>query len=211
MDCGLPVALSVRVIVAARAPVAVGEKVALMEQAEPAAKLDGHVLPEIEKSPGLVPPNATVVKLTALLPVLVTVTLCAALVVPVFCNANVKLDGLIPSVNVGTWPAPLSPMDCGLPVALSVRVIEAVRVPLAVGEKVALIEHAEPAARLDGHVFPEIEKSPGLVPPNTTVVKLTALLPVLVTVTLCAALVVPVFCNANVKLAGLKFRLNAAT
>jgi hypothetical protein len=214
MDCGLPVALSVTVIDAARAPAAVGEKVALMEQAEPAARLPeptGHVSPEIVKSPGLVPPNVTLLKVTGLFPLLVSVTLCAALVVPVLRKAKVRLAGLIPNVNVGTWPAPLSPMDCGLPVALSVREIEAVRAPLAVGEKVALIEQAEPAVKLDGHVLAEIEKSPGLVPPKTTLVKLTELLPVLVMITLCAALVVPVFCRAKVKLAGLMPSVNVGT
>ena len=81
-----------------------GEKVALMEQAEPAARLPdptGQVSAEIAKSPGLVPPSVTLLKVTGLLPVLVSVTLCAALVVPVFRKAKVKLAGLIPSVSVG--------------------------------------------------------------------------------------------------------------
>jgi len=80
----------VTVIEAARAPAAVGENVALMEQAAPAARLPaptGQVSPEIAKSPEFAPPNTTLLKVTELFPVFVTVTVCAALVVPVFCTA----------------------------------------------------------------------------------------------------------------------------
>jgi hypothetical protein len=103
------------------------------------------------------------------------------------------------SVNEGTWPVPLRPTDCGLPVALSAKEMAADLAPPALGEKVALTEQAAPAAKLPaptGHVSAVIVKSPGLVPVNPMPVKLTGLLPVFVTVTLCAALVVPVFCSA---------------
>ena len=148
------------------------------------------------KSPGFVPANTTLEKVTALLPVLVTVTLCAALVVPVFWRAKVRLEGEKPRVCVGTKPVPLSPITCGLPVALSVNEMDAERAPAAVGENVALTEQAEPAAKLPaptGQLSAVMAKSPGFVPPNTTLEKVTELLPVLVMVTLCAALVVPVF------------------
>ena len=210
IDCGLPFALSVTEMEAARAPAAVGGKGGGYRTSlhlRPGAGVVGQVLPEMAKSPGFAPPSAKLVKLTALLPVLVTVTLCAALVVPVFCVANVRLPGAKPKLKFATWPVPLKPIDCGLPVALSVTEIAAVRVPPAVGENVALTEQALPAASeagLAGHVLAEMAKSPGFAPANTKLVKMTALLPLLVTVTLCAALVVPVFCVAKVRLVGLK-------
>ena len=153
-------------------------------------------------------------KVTALLPVLVTVTLWAALVVPVFWVAKVRLRGLKPKLKLVTWPVPLKPIDCGLPVALSVTETDAVRVPPAVGEKVALTEQALPAASeagLTGHVLAEMAKSPGFAPASTKLVKVTALLPVLVIATLCAPLVVPVFCVAKVRLRGLKVRVRVGT
>ncbi len=96
-------------------------------------------------------------------------------------------------VNVGVWPVPLSATLCGLPVALSVNEMDAVRVPAAVGLNVALTEQAEPAVRLAAQVLPEMAKSPAFVPANAMFEKVTVPLPVLVMVTLCAALVVPVF------------------
>jgi hypothetical protein len=73
---------------------------------------------------------------TAVLPLLVRVTLWAALVVERFWPANVRLVGLIPRLMFTTWPVPVSATDCGLPVALSVNTTFAVRVPFAVGLKV---------------------------------------------------------------------------
>lgn len=72
----------------------------------------------------------------------------------------------------------------------------AVRDPLAVGENVMLTAHEELAAILAGQVLFEIAKSPGFAPVRAIDESATALLPVLLTVTLCAALVVPVFCTA---------------
>ena len=169
------------------------------EQAEPAAKLPaptGQLSPVMAKSPGFVPVNATMEKVTGLFPVLEIVTLCAALVVPVFWRAKVRLEGEKLRVCVGVCPFPLSPIDCGLPLALSVNEMDALRVPVAVGEKVTVSEQFPPAARLPaptGHASVAMAKSPGFVPVNTTLEKVTGLLPVLVMVTPCAALVVPVF------------------
>jgi hypothetical protein len=95
------VALSVTEIEAARAPPAVGVKVADTEQFAPAASvagLTGQVFADMAKSPGLAPASAKLVKLTALLPVFVIVTLCAVLAVPWFCVAKVKLVALKLSV-----------------------------------------------------------------------------------------------------------------
>jgi hypothetical protein len=79
---------------------------------------------------------------------------------------------------------------CGLPVALSVRVTAAVRVPAAAGLKVTLIEQYEPAATLDPQLL-VWEKSLALVPESAMLVILKVALPELVKVIVCAALVAP--------------------
>jgi hypothetical protein len=189
-DCGLPVALSVKEIDAARAPLVVGEKVTLTLQEALAARLfevTGHVSFEMEKSPAFAPAKPMAENVTGLLPVLVTVTDCAALVVPVFCNEYVRLAGLKLSVKVGATPVPLRPTDCGLPVALSVNEIEAVREPAAVGVNFTLTLHAALEARLPaptGQVSLEMLKSPAFAPVSAIEENVTALFPVLVTVTL---------------------------
>lgn len=50
-------------------------------------------------------------------------------------------------------PVPVSETVCGLPAAPSVTLTLAVRVPLAVGVKVTLIEHEAPAATDDPQVL----------------------------------------------------------
>ena len=88
-------------------------------------------------------------------------------------------------------PVPLKPTICGLPLALSVSVRLPERVPLAVGENVTLITQLPLAATgaLVLQVVPlaVIAKSPVA----TMLVKVKDAVPVLVTVTGMAALVVP--------------------
>jgi hypothetical protein len=50
-------------------------------------------------------------------------------------------------------PAPLSPTLWGLPVPLSLIVRAPLRAPVAVGAKVTLIAHADPADRLVGQLL----------------------------------------------------------
>jgi len=79
--CGLPVASSVMVTLAARFPVAVGLNVTLMEQLALAATLAPHVLVSA-KSPLLAPLMAMLVIVRAAFPLFVRVTFCAAPLVP---------------------------------------------------------------------------------------------------------------------------------
>ena len=74
--CGLPVALSVTVIVPGWLPAAVGVKVTLMEQLAPAATEAGQVL--VWEYGALA---AMLVMVRAAVPELVSVPVCAALVV----------------------------------------------------------------------------------------------------------------------------------
>ena len=102
------------------------------------------------------PVSAKLVKFTDALPVFVIPIPCPALVVPVFCAANVRLDGEKLNVNVCVWPVPVRPTVCGLPVALSVNVKLAVRVPFAVGLKVTDTVHPLPDVSVAGQLLLEI-------------------------------------------------------
>ena len=87
-------------------------------------------------------------------------------------------------------PVPVKFTVCGLPVALSVMVRLAVRLPVAVGAKVTLIAQLAPAAT----ELPQVvvsAKSPLLAPVIAILVTLNDTAPVLVNVTMRAALVVP--------------------
>ena len=82
-------------------------------------------------------------------------------------------------------PLPLSVACCGLPLALSLTLRVPLRVPRAVGVKVRLMVQLALAARLAGQLL-VCAKSPLLVMP----LMVSAALPVLVRVSVCAALVV---------------------
>src|SRR5574337_64510 len=81
------------------------------------------------------------------LPVLVSVTDCAALVVFTVWLANVRPAADRLTAGAGTAvPVPVRVNECGLPAALSVMVTAAVRVPVAVGVNVTLIVQVPLAA-----------------------------------------------------------------
>lgn len=88
--CGLPAALSVMVSVPVLLPRALGVIVTLMLQLAPAATEVPHVL-VCAKSPLLVPVIAMLLMVSAASPLLVSVTVCAALATP--RSANVRLVG----------------------------------------------------------------------------------------------------------------------
>ena len=80
-DCGLPLPLSVSVMAAPRDPVAVGLKLTVTVQ----VPFTGRVLTQLfvcAKSPGFVPVIETAVIVSCPRPLLVTVRVCAVLVVP---------------------------------------------------------------------------------------------------------------------------------
>jgi hypothetical protein len=81
----------------------------------------------------------------------------------------------------------------GLPLALSLMLREALRVPAAVGVNVTLIVQLAPAATPLPQVF-VCKKSEGSVPLKPTLGALSAAFPVLLRVTFCAALEVPTYC-----------------
>ena len=134
---------------------------------------------------------------TALLVPLFTFTACGVLLLPTFCELNVKLVGV--TVNCGELeaPVPVSDTFCGLLEAESVSVSVPVRVPPAVGVKVTLTVQLAPAARLPPQLL-VCEKSPLVV----MELNVTAPAVSLVAVTVWAALLAPTFCEANVRLVG---------
>src|SRR5882762_441666 len=200
--CGLPVALSVMVMAAVRLPAAPGMNLTLMVQLAPAAT----ELPQVllwANSLLLVPVMAMLETFSAPAPLLARVTVCAVAATPTLVVLNVKLAGLKPTVGEGAEPVPLRLIVCGLAGALSVMLIEAVRLPAAPGVKVTLMVQLAPAAT----ELPQLSvsaKSPVLVPVMAMLETFSAPAPLLVRVTVCAVAATPTLVVLNVKLAGLK-------
>src|SRR5713226_7348650 len=90
--CGLLAALSVIVTLALRLPAAVGVKVTLMLQEALTPKLAGQLL-VWAKSPAFVPVTVILAMLSVTVPLLVSVTGCAELLVPTVWLPNVRLEG----------------------------------------------------------------------------------------------------------------------
>ena len=154
--CVAGVALSVTVSRALRVPVALGVKVMLIAQFAPAASVVGSVPQVVVRTKlfAFVPLMAIELIESAALPVLESVTVCAALVVPVAWLAKVRLvaESVAAGPLVAVLPVPVSVIVCVVGVALSVTVIVALRVPVAVGLKVTLSVQLDPAGRLAGKV-----------------------------------------------------------
>jgi hypothetical protein len=124
IDCGELVVVSLMVIAAVIAPAVVGAKCPWMVQFAPAARLVPQLL-ENANADAFVPVTVMLLMSRAALPVLVKVTLCEGLVDPTCKLPNDKLVADNDTV-VGVTPVPVSAMDCGEPVALSVMVTAAV-------------------------------------------------------------------------------------
>lgn len=144
--CGLPLALSVMVIEPVRVPVAVGVNVTLIVQGVLAARELGH---ELEAKSPLI----TMLEMESVaVPVFVSVTVCDALVV--FSNWLPKIRPVGDRVTAGLFgavPTPVKLTVCGLPPALSVILIEPLRVPVAVGVNVTFMVQLALMPRELGH------------------------------------------------------------
>src|SRR5947209_2807696 len=192
--CGLPGASSTMFSVALRIPVASGVKLTLIVQLAPGATEPaplGQVLPAAKaKSAACAPVMVMLVRFSGASPLLVSVTFCAALVVPTRCY-TISLHDALPISVGGVTPVPVSDSDCGLPAASSVMVSVAVRALAAVGVKVRLRTQLAPAASVAPlmQVVPEASaKSPALAPPSTAVAMLMGAVPLLVRVAVCTGL-----------------------
>jgi hypothetical protein len=128
--------------------------------------------------------------LKAAFPWLVRVIGSTALVVPRVWLPKFRL--LAVRLTAGVPPVPVRFTVWGLPARLSAMLTAAVRVPVAVGVNVTLIVQLPPTASEPLHVVVSA-KSPTLAPIRLMRVIVKLAVPVLVTVTLCTALVVPTF------------------
>ena len=136
-----------------------------------------------------------------LVPVLVSVTDCAAAVVPTTVLPKARLEGV--TETPGAVPTPLRAMVCVPPLALSLMVITPVCVPLATGVKAAAMTQVPPAdtgAEVEHVVLGSKAKLPLIVRALIS----SGLLPVFVRVTVCAAAAVPATVLPKVRVDGLR-------
>jgi hypothetical protein len=195
--CGLPPPLSVKLKIAVRSPVAAGLKVRVATQLPPAARVCRHVSDTTLKSALSAPALLIPVMLTAVAPVLVTVTVCGELTLPTFTDPKLRLPG----TNCITVPVPASGTDCGLPGALSETETSAERLPGATGSKVTVMVQLAPAFKPDPHVLLWL-KSPAFEPPMLMLVMVNPVTPLFVRVTASPGLALFTNCVANVRLKG---------
>ena len=137
----------------------------------------------------------TLVMVSAAVPVLVNVTLCAALVVLIFWLPKLKLE--VESVTAGCVPVPVRFTLEKLGVPLSVKVRVPVWEPVDFGVKVTLTVQLAPTARL----APQLVVSAKF-PYTLSAVMLIDAVPTFVSTTAAAALVVLTICPAKLRLAG---------
>ena len=171
------------VTVAERLPVAVGVKVTVMRQVPSGLTVPGSgqvVAGVILKSPGSVPASVMAVMLRPTeVPVLVSVELNAALVVPTATDPKFRKEGTsVALVMPLPPPEPVRLMVCDPPVALSFTVTVAERDPLAEGVKVTVIRQVPSGAMVPelGQVLAEVmAKSPGLAPVSVMLVMFRAM------------------------------------
>ena len=107
-------------------------------------------------------------------------------------------------------PVPERLTVCGLPLALSVMLTEAVRLPLAAGVKVTLMVQLAPPATEPPQVL-VCAKSLALAPVSAMLVMFSVVPPLFVSVAAWALLVLPSAWLANVMLGGDKFAVGCAT
>ena len=182
--------LSVMVSVALRAPFFVGLNVTLIVHLAPAARFAPQVVVRA-KSPAFVPPMAILLMVNGAVPVLDSVTVCGALVV--CCFWLPKLSDVDDTVATGAVPVPV---NCVVTVGFTGSEVPtlsaALRAPTAVGLKVTENVQLAPAAKVAPHVL-VCAKSPPLAPVIVLLlmVSVEPALPAFVSITVCAALVVP--------------------
>ena len=180
------------------APATVGVKVIATVQVPAAAtglEIE-QVVPEVAMAKG--PVVAMAVKVRLEMPVFVTVTVCAGLVVPTGSEGNVGAGDKLATGPVAAVPVPPNVTVCVMFCCCWAKEVPwwvmsrlAVRVPAPSGVKATVIVHCAPAASVEPQVFAVRLKSAGFVPASWGVARLTALLLLFARVTDCGVLVVP--------------------
>jgi len=185
--CGEPLALSAMLMEATAEPEAVGAKLTMMLQLAEAAS----VLVQVDvslNSAEFVPVIPMLVRVSGAAPELVSVMVCMALVVPIDCAGKVRNVALRESV--GTVPVPLRATVCGESVALFTMLTAAAAEPDAVGVNVTLMVQLAATARLAAQLLIALN-SAALVPVSALLPRVSSAAPELVSVIVCATLVVP--------------------
>ena len=146
-ESGVPELLLETVQAAARAPEVVGVKRMFVVQLADAGKLDPQVVEEMAKSPAFAPEMDEALRVTELVVLLVTVTLCVPLEEPTAMLPNDRLEGdAVTLPEEPPEPRPDTVTCCGLLEALSENVRFAVRVPEVVGlNRIVTVQLAEAA------------------------------------------------------------------
>jgi len=186
---GLLAALSTIETLALLLPDAVGENVTVMVHVVFGGRDAGQSL-DWAKSPALVPAIPMLVIVNASVPVFFRTEDCDALVVPTSCAPNARLVGVRFAIGAGAVPVPLSVNACGLPAALSETCTLAARGPVALGEKVTVIEQVAFTASDAGQLLVWPKSAPS-VPPVAMDAIVSGAVPELRSVDDCEALVVP--------------------
>ena len=138
--CGLPLALSVKLIDAVRAPAAAGLKVTYTVAVPPDATTIGVVDGVKLKSAAFAPEIAIPVITRFAVPELPMVMAVGLLATFTCWLPKLRLAG--ERLITGVVPVPVNDTNCGLPVALSVMVSVAERLPVADGVNVMAIDDA---------------------------------------------------------------------
>src|SRR5580704_18778339 len=207
--CGLPVALSVNVIVPVRVPAAVGVKVMWNVHGVPSTAMLGHCA---SVAPAKSPVVAMLVNVTAVFPVFDTVNVSGELVDPKPSIPNGNEVGaivIIPPVAAVPVPVSVIVVVCGvvLPALVYVTVTVPVNAPVAVGVNVTLTMHPEPSLSPANRVAGQLFVSPKFVL-AAMLEMVTVLVPTFTIVTGCDALVV--FCAWLPKVSAFGFAVTFA-
>jgi hypothetical protein len=194
--CGLLGSLSLMTSVADRTPAAAGLNATLIVQLPSPATLAPatHVEPSIAKSPAFVPKGVRGAMLTTLRLEMLSGVLAKFVSVTVF-REPLPMSCAPKLRNVGerltAVPMPLRLTVCGLWAALSMIESVAVRLPVAEGAKVTLTAQVPLGiTEATEQVSALLAKSLAFVPPTVTVEMVRLAVPVLVTVSAWAGLVV---------------------
>jgi uncharacterized protein YihD (DUF1040 family) len=200
--CGEPVALSATERLAVSVPATVGLNSTEMVQLAAAASEVAQVVADLTNEVALVPVKVSDVSVTAVVPVFLIVTTCAGVVKPTVVDAKVKLVGESVTVSGAAIAVPFSVTTCGVPVALSATESDAVRAPATVGLNSIETVQLAPAASEVVQVVADLTNEVALVPVKVSEVSVTAVVPVFLIVTTCAAVVAPTTVDANVSAVG---------
>jgi hypothetical protein len=213
--CGEPLALSATLTVAFSDPAAAGLKVTVILQLAPAATLVPQVF-VCENDVGFVPamemPCPAPFRLSAPVPVFLSVMAWVAAEEPTAVLANVNVAGVRLTAGAGATPVPESAAVCGEPLALSATLTVAESAPVAAGLKVTVMLQLDPAATLVPQVLVwenDVGFVPAMLMPCPVPFRLSAPVPVFLSEMAWVAAEEPTVVLAKVRVAGVRLTAGA--